>query len=68
MADFACRERALIVEVDGATHSTDEEATYDARRTEYLEDSGWRVLRIMNDDVVRRMDDVLEMILSSAAR
>jgi very-short-patch-repair endonuclease len=68
VADFACRERALIIEVDGATHSTDEDAAYDARRTEYLEDSGWRVLRVMNDDVVRRMEDVLEMILRSMAR
>ena len=35
-ADFLCRERALIVEVDGATHSTDEELAHDTRRTRFL--------------------------------
>ena len=68
VADFACRERALIIEVDGATHSTDEEAAYDARRTLYFKNCGWRVLRVMNEDVVRRMEDVLEMILRSVMR
>jgi very-short-patch-repair endonuclease len=37
-ADFLCRERALIVEVDGAAHSTSEELTQDARRTRFLEE------------------------------
>ena len=68
VADFACRDCGLIVEVDGATHSTGEEAAYDARRTKYLEACGWRVLRVLNDDAVRRMDDVLDMILRAVAR
>ncbi len=65
VADFACRERALIVEVDGASHSTDEEVSHDARRTKFLEANGWRVLRVLNEDIVMRMDDVLEMIRRS---
>ena len=32
-ADFACREAKLVVEIDGATHSTDAEAASDASRT-----------------------------------
>ncbi|HYA80604.1 MAG TPA: endonuclease domain-containing protein, partial [Methylocystis sp.] len=39
-ADFLCREHALVVEVDGATHSTDEELAHDRRRTRYLEQQG----------------------------
>jgi len=68
MVDFACREAGLIVEVDGATHSTDEELAYDARRTAFLEAAGWRVLRVLNDDVLRNLDDVLEMIVMSVMR
>jgi very-short-patch-repair endonuclease len=30
IADFACRERKLIVEVDGATHGEVREVAYDA--------------------------------------
>ncbi len=66
VADFACRAAGLIVEVDGATHATDAEMAYDARRTAFLQSKGWRVLRVTNDDVVRHMEDVLEMIRRAA--
>ena len=35
-ADFVCRDKRLVVEIDGATHSTDEELRRDSRRTEFL--------------------------------
>jgi very-short-patch-repair endonuclease len=62
-ADFLCREARLVVEVDGATHSTDIEIAYDERRTAYLKSQGYRVVRILNDDVYRHFDDVMDMIL-----
>ena len=31
-ADFVCREMKLIIEIDWATHSTDEESAHAARR------------------------------------
>ena len=68
VVDFACREAALVVEVDGATHSTDEELAYDRRRTVFIQLKGWRVLRIQNDDVLRHLDDVLDMIEMSVSR
>jgi very-short-patch-repair endonuclease len=61
--DFLCRDARLIVEVDGATHSQDDEIAYDERRTDYLKTQGYRVLRILNDDIYRRFDDVMDMIL-----
>jgi very-short-patch-repair endonuclease len=48
IADFACRERKLFVEVDGATHGGDQEIAYDARRTAILEAQGWRIVRVTN--------------------
>ena len=36
IADFVCREKLLIVEVDGATHSEVHEIQHDERRTRYL--------------------------------
>ena len=57
------REARLIVEVDGATHSQDQEIAYDRRRTVYLKAQGFRIVRVMNDDVYRRFDDVMDMIL-----
>ena len=40
IADFACRSAKLVVEIDGATHSTDEERAHDRRRTAFLEAQG----------------------------
>ena len=61
---FACRERRLVVEVDGAAHSTDEELRRDAVRAAFLERVGYRVIRFQNDDVYNAMDGVLGSILA----
>ncbi len=63
IADFVCREKLLIVEVDGATHSEVHEIQYDERRTRYLTSEGYRVLRVQNNDVYLILTDVLDMIL-----
>ena len=65
-ADFACRAGKLIVEVDGATHSSHTELAHDQARTAYLETQGFRVLRIWNTEVFTNRDGVLETILLAA--
>ena len=62
-ADFACREKKLIVEVDGATHGEAHEIVHDFARTEYLEAQGWRVIRCWNRDVFENLNGVCETIL-----
>ncbi len=57
VADFACAEHKLVIEVDGGQHA-DRELT-DAARTEYLRKKGWRVLRYWNNDVFERREGVL---------
>ena len=61
--DFLCRERRLVVEIDGATHSTDDEIASDARRTALLEQQGFRVVRFTNAEVYDNLDSVLETLL-----
>ncbi len=61
IADFACLEKNLIVELDGGKHVA--RARYDAQRTEALEVLGYRVLRYWNDAVMKQMPEVLEDIL-----
>jgi very-short-patch-repair endonuclease len=65
VVDFVCLEAQLIVELDGGQHADAGER--DARRTAVLERSGFRVLRFWNDDVLQRLDDVLEEILRQRA-
>ena len=61
-ADFACRSARLIIEVDGATHSTDAELEHDRLRTAFMEKQGYRILRISNDESMNGMDEVLTLI------
>jgi len=63
VADFACIEAKLVVELDGGQHV--ERSVEDAERTRRLECNGYRVLRFWNDDVLLRAVDVLDGILRS---
>jgi very-short-patch-repair endonuclease len=60
IADFACHSARLIIEVDGGQHATMTAA--DAGRTKLLEANGYRVLRFWNNDVLKNIDGVLEVI------
>jgi very-short-patch-repair endonuclease len=62
VADFACYEARLVIEVDGATHSTDEEVARDAARAAALNARGYEVLRFTNDEIFHNIDGVLETI------
>jgi very-short-patch-repair endonuclease len=61
IADFACVERRLIVELDGGQHS--EQQGYDARRTEFLVAREFRVIRFWDNEVLTQTGAVLESIL-----
>src|SRR3989338_3636525 len=61
IADFACLEAKLIIELDGGQHQ--EQAEYDARRDRQMEAQGLRVLRFWDNQVFRETQAVLEVIL-----
>ena len=65
IVDFVTLSGKLIVEVDGATHSSAYEMARDAERTRVLESLGFHVLRVSNLDVFGNLDGVLEMIEST---
>ena len=66
VADFACVEARLVVEIDGVTHSAKEEREHDAIRTKVLTREGWRVLRVTNNDVRKNLYQTLQVISRSA--
>jgi len=49
--DFVCLDSKLVIELDGATHSTDQELQQDAERTFILERCGYHVMRFANREV-----------------
>jgi very-short-patch-repair endonuclease len=55
----------LIVEIDGATHSTERELARDAERTRVLESLGFHIIRVTNIDVYKNLGAVLEMIVGT---
>ncbi|MBI4240651.1 MAG: endonuclease domain-containing protein [Candidatus Rokubacteria bacterium] len=58
--DFCCPELSLVVEVDGGQHA--ERADADRRRTEFLTQRGYRVLRFWDTEVLKEFEAVLERI------
>jgi len=63
-ADFLCRERMLVIEVDGGTHSEPDEIAADASRNAMLEKAGYRLVRVSNADVYDNIDGVLDHVLA----
>jgi very-short-patch-repair endonuclease len=62
VVDFICRERRLIVEVDGGQHA---ESKHDLVRDQWLADHRYRVLRFWNNEVMMNIDGVLESIAAA---
>jgi lysyl-tRNA synthetase class 2 len=61
IADFCCLRAQLVIEVDGGQHG--ERARQDERRTEALNEAGYRVIRFWNNDVLQNIDGVMEAIV-----
>jgi len=62
IADFVCVQKALIVEVDGDTHS---DPVVEARRDAALAGFGYTVLHVTNADVMANMEGVREQLLAT---
>jgi very-short-patch-repair endonuclease len=63
IVDLVALDAKLIVEIDGATHSTKFEQDCDGRRTRDLEQLGFHIFRVTNADVYENLDGVLNSIL-----
>jgi very-short-patch-repair endonuclease len=62
VVDFLCRDRHLIIEVDGFHHA---ESPSDEARAHWLNASGYSLLRFWNHEVTRERRAVLETILAA---
>jgi len=62
IADFACLELLLVIEVDGITHDNPKQQARDAQRTKELEAVGFTVLRFSSWEVLRQINEVSNAI------
>jgi very-short-patch-repair endonuclease len=66
IVDFCAAQRKLIIEIDGSQHN--EQKEYDAERTAFLNQKGYRVIRFWNHEIENNIETVLEAILQAAKR
>jgi very-short-patch-repair endonuclease len=66
IVDFVCFEKQVIVELDGGQHA--EQVAYDAERTAWLQDRGFRVLRFWNHEALQNLEAVVEAIVRACER
>ena len=64
-ADLICRKQFLVIEIDG--HSHDSRQEYDARRDAFIRSLGYRILRFMNEDVLKNLEGVVATIAGALA-
>lgn len=60
IVDFVCAEKRIILEIDGGQHCDNEQ---DKLRDEYLQNMGYRVIRLWNNEVLNNIDGCLNFIL-----
>ena len=60
IVDFYCHKYALVIEIDGAIHLKQKE--YDKGRTAELNRLGLKVIRFTNEEVLNRIDNVVDEI------
>ncbi|MBW2033435.1 MAG: endonuclease domain-containing protein [Deltaproteobacteria bacterium] len=63
IVDFVCLEKNIVIEVDGGQHAGQMES--DSKRSDYLKEKGYRVMRFWNNEVLKETESVLTVILSS---
>lgn len=61
IADFACLQARLLIEVDGGQHM---DAPADAGRDAFLRREGFHVLRFWNNEVMTNLEGVRALIVS----
>ncbi|MHB9027530.1 MAG: endonuclease domain-containing protein [Candidatus Latescibacterota bacterium] len=66
IVDFCCFDSRLIVEVDGGVH--DKRKEYDQNRDAFLAGGGYTVLRFPNDEVLQRIEKVIEAIRNAVQK
>ena len=60
IVDFFCTDCLVVIEIDGSSHN--EKAEYDRKRTTFLESLGLSVIRILAQDVLNHLNEVMIML------
>ena len=62
IVDFICREKRVIIELDGGQHNQPEDVQYDNERTAFLTSEGYQVVRFWNNDIDKNLQGVYKKL------
>ncbi len=62
IVDFICREKKLIIEIDGGQHNEPKNLEYDKQRSLYLESKGYRIIRFWNNEIDNNLTGVYQQL------
>ena len=65
IVDFLCRDKRLVIEVDGGYHSERTQQEDDAVRQQWLEQNGYAVIRFSNEEVLVDIEGSISTIINS---
>lgn len=58
IVDFICREKKIIIEIDGGQHNENSTIGYDKKRSIYLNSIGYAVIRFWNNEIDNNIEGV----------
>jgi very-short-patch-repair endonuclease len=61
--DFYCAAAKLCIKIDGDSHTKREQLEYDAARTEFLQELGYKVIRFSNSDARYQINSIVDEII-----
>ena len=62
IADLACLECKLVIEIDGGYHTSQQQQEADVLRTQWLNGYGFKVVRFTNEEVINTTETVIKRI------
>ena len=65
IVDLVCLDKRVVVEIDGLIHQLPENLESDELRTKWLNEKGFKVLRVTNEQVVNKTEETLDLISST---
>jgi hypothetical protein len=66
--DIADGANMIAIEVDGGSHLSLKGQAMDAKKTELLSSLGWTVLRFSNQEVMERLEECVQTVMSTMSK
>ncbi|MEO8771309.1 MAG: vitamin B12 dependent-methionine synthase activation domain-containing protein [Ferruginibacter sp.] len=65
ITDLVCLDKRLVIEIDGLIHQLPENKEADEIRTQWLNKTGFKVIRFTNEEVINKTEEALNTITNT---